>query len=35
MNQSDNQNVQQKRCMCQTDLTFSLLNSHYKRVKMI
>ena len=33
MNKSGSQKIQQKRCTCQTDLTFSLPNSHYKRFK--
>ena len=33
MNQSDNQKIGQKRCTCQTDLTFSQPNSHYKLFK--
>ena len=33
MNQSDSQEIQQKRCTCQAYLTFSPPNSHYKRFK--
>ena len=33
MNQSNNQKIEQKRCMCQADFTFSQLNIHYKRFK--
>ena len=33
MNQSDSQRIQQKRCMCHADLTFSPPNSYYKRFK--
>ena len=33
MNQSDSQKIEQKRCTCQPDFTFSPPNSHYKRFK--
>ena len=33
MNQSGIQKIQQKRCACRADLTFSQTNSHYKRFK--
>ena len=33
MNQSDNQKIEQKRCTCQADKTFSPPNSHYKLFK--
>ena len=33
MNQSDSQKIQQKRCTCQADFTFSPENSHFKRFK--
>ena len=33
MDQFDSYKIQQKRCMRQTDLTFSPQNSHYKRFK--
>ena len=33
MNQSNSQKIEQKRCMCQADFTFSQLNIHYKRFK--
>ena len=33
MNQFNSQKIEQKRCMCQADFTFSQLNIHYKRFK--
>ena len=33
MNESNSQKIEQKRCMCQADFTFSQLNIHYKRFK--
>ena len=33
MNQSNSQKIEQKRCMCQANFTFSQLNIHYKRFK--
>ena len=33
MIQIDNQKTEQKRCTCQTNLTFSQTNIHYKRFK--
>ena len=33
MNQSNSQKIEQKRCMYQSDFTFSQLNIHYKRFK--
>ena len=33
MNKSESQMIQQKRCMCQTDLTFRPSNSPHKRAK--
>ena len=33
MNQFDSQKIQQNKCMCQADLTFSPPNSNHKLVK--
>ena len=35
INQPDNQKIQQKRCMCQSDLAFSPQNSHINDLNLI